>query len=69
MALEAKFGDLTGEVVGSNPGVTVSWPVWAVPIERAVAKYVVGGGQDRGGDGADGLLRSSTRAEALELGL
>jgi len=38
-------------------------------VEGAVTEPVVGGGQDRGGDGTDGLLRSSTVTQALELGL
>ena len=38
------LGGVTVEVVGSQ-----------VLIERAVAEHVVGGGEDRGGDGADGL--------------
>jgi hypothetical protein len=36
-------------------------------VEGAVAQHVVGGGQDRGGDGADGLLGSAPLAQALEL--
>ena len=40
-----------------------------VLVEGAVAEHVVGGGQDRGGDGTDGLLGATSVAQALELGL
>src|SRR4051794_41841311 len=44
--------------------------VWAeILIEGAVAKHVIGGGQDGGGYGADGLLGSAAVAQALELSL
>ena len=35
----------------------------------AVAQHVPGGGQDGGGDGADGFFRAAAGAQALELGL
>ncbi len=38
-------------------------------LEGAVAKHVVGGGQDGGSDGTDGLLGSTAVTRALELGL
>src|SRR3954451_24442934 len=44
--------------------------VWAeILIEGAVAKHVVGGGQDGSRYGADGLLGSAAVAQALELSL
>ena len=38
-----------------------------VLVESAVAQHVVGGGEDRCGDRADGLLGTATMPQALEL--
>lgn len=67
---EAELGDLTNEPVCLDLGRgTVEVVGSQVLIERAVAEHVVGGGQDRGSDGTDGLFGSSPVAQALELGL
>jgi len=51
---EAELGDLAGEAVGLNFGRgTAEVIVAEVLVEGAVAEHVVGGGQDRGGDGTD----------------
>ena len=38
-------------------------------VESAVAEHVIGGGEDRGGNGANRLLRPTPMTQALELGL
>src|SRR3982750_2044175 len=56
-ACEAELGDLACEAAGLGFGRGASKMVWAeILVEGAVAKHVIGGGQDRGRDGADGLL-------------
>jgi hypothetical protein len=40
-----------------------------VLVGGTVLEHVVGGGQDRGGDGADRPFRPATAAQAMELGL
>jgi hypothetical protein len=40
-----------------------------IVIEGAVLEHVVGGGEDRGGDGADRLFGAAPRAQAMELRL
>ena len=40
-----------------------------ISAESAVAKHVKGGGQDRGGNGADGLFGSAAMTQALKLSL
>jgi len=67
---EAEFGDLAGEAVGLNLRRGAAEVVGAeVLVESAVTEHVISGGQDRGGDGADGLLGSAAVTQALELGL
>jgi len=67
---EAELGDLLGEPLGVGFGRGASEVVWPeVLVEGAIAQHVVGGGEDGGCDGADGLLGSTAVAQALELGL
>ena len=40
-----------------------------IVIEGAVLEHVVGGGEDRGGEGADCLFGAAPRAQAMELRL
>src|SRR5215210_9404502 len=69
-ACEAEPGDLAYETAGLGFGRGASKMVWAeILVEGAVAKHVIGGGQDGGGYGADGLLGSAAVAQALELSL
>src|SRR4051812_15447400 len=69
-ACEAELGDLACEAADLGFGRGASKMVWAkILIEGAVAKHVIGGGQDGGCYGADGLLGSAAVAQALELSL
>src|SRR3954466_7701776 len=69
-ACEAELGDLACEAADLGCGRGASKMVWAkILIEGAVAKHVIGGGQDGGCYGADGLLGSAAVAQALELSL
>src|SRR3954462_5909952 len=69
-ACEAELGDLECEAAGLGFGRGASKVVWAeILIEGAVAKHVIGGGQDGSCYGADGLLGSAAVAQALELSL
>ena len=40
-----------------------------IVIEGAVLEHMVGGGEDRGGEGADRLFAAAPRAQAMELRL
>src|SRR4051812_30840165 len=69
-ACEAELGDLACEAADLGCGRGASKMVWAkILIEGAVAEHVIGGGQDGGCYGADGLLGSAAVAQALELSL
>src|SRR3954454_22233172 len=69
-ACEAELRDLACEAAGLGFGRGASKMVWAeILVEGAVAKHVVGGGQDGSRYGADGLLGAAAVAQALELSL
>ena len=67
---EAEPGDLAGETVGLGLWRGTAEVFGAeVLVEGAVPEHVIDGGQDRGGDGTDGLLGSAPVPQALELRL
>src|SRR3954467_795434 len=69
-ACEAELGDLACEAADLGFGRGASKMGWAkILIEGAVAKHVIGSGQDGSRYGADGLLGSAAVAQALELSL
>src|SRR3954469_25730972 len=69
-ACEAELGDLACEAAGLGFGRGASKMVWAeILVEGAVARHVIGGGQDGSRYGADGPLGSAAVAQALELSL
>src|SRR3712207_7817946 len=54
--------------IGVTGVQTCALPICS-PVEGAVAEHVPDGGEDRGGDGADGLLRAAAGPQAVELRL
>src|SRR3954465_14295488 len=69
-ACEAELGNLACEAAGLGFGRGASKMVWAeILVDGAVAKHVIGSGQDGRCYGADGLLGSAAVAQALELSL
>src|SRR3954467_11137010 len=69
-ACEAELGNLACEAAGLGFGRAASKVVWdEILVEGAVAKHVIGSGQDGGCYGADGPLGSAAVAQALELSL
>ena|SRR5450755_5098931 len=67
---EPKLRDLTDQPARLSlrrRPVEMVWP--EVVVEGSISQHVVSGGQDGSGDGADGLLGSTSIAQALKLGL
>src|SRR5712691_6803581 len=66
----AEVGELPDEVLRElGPIGALEVLCSEVDVVEAALEHVVGGGEDRGGNGEDGLFRSSPGPEAEELGL
>src|SRR5208282_5521153 len=67
--LEAELGELGDEAVGFDLGrTTVEVGGAEIAMFGSVLQHVVDSGQHRGGDGADGFLRTALGSQAKELG-
>src|SRR6202042_2674035 len=66
---EAELGDLSDETLDLRLGLALFEIIDAqILVGNAVLEDVVDRGQHRGGDGADGLLRTMLASQAMELG-
>src|SRR5260221_11679654 len=66
--LVAELGKLSDEPLGSDfDGAVIEVSNAEVLVLGAVLEHVVDGGEQRGGDGADRLLRSASAAQSVEL--
>src|SRR3982074_881849 len=67
---KAELGETRDEMLGFGFGRTAIEVVCAeVVVLGAVLEHVIDGGEDRGGDGADGFLRATPVTQAKELSL
>ena len=65
---EAELGDLSDEPLDLGLGLALVEVVDAeVLVGNAVLEDVIDGGQNRGGDGADGFLRAASGLQSIEL--
>src|SRR6202007_915934 len=65
---EAELGDLSDEPLDLGLGLALVEVVDAeVLMGNAVLEDVIDGGQNRGGDGADGFLRTASGLQSIEL--
>ena len=66
--LVAELGDLADEAADFRLGTSAVEIIGAeVLVDGSVAEHVIDGGEDRGGHGADRLLRAASGFEAQEL--
>ena len=66
--LEAELGELREQALGLGFGGTaIEVGTAEVAVEGAVLDHVIDGGEERGGDGADGFLRPAPALQPEEL--